>query len=164
MRLAALPESLPPSKLLSMKIDSNAPVVLAAEIRIEAPPDLVWDVLTDVKEWPTWHPGIRSVVADRTAGLAMTFRWRPGPYQIESTVQEFEPQERIGWIGRSLGVAARHVWTIRPDAGGAVVHTDESMTGLLPRLMRRQLHKSVQKDLDTWLRNLQTEAERRAAA
>ena len=164
MRLAALPESFPPSKLLSMKIDANAPVVLAAEVHIEAPPDVVWDVLTDVKEWPTWHPGIRSVVADRSPGLEMRFRWRPGPYQIDSTVQEFEPQERIGWIGRSPGVAARHVWTIRPDAGGAVVHTDESMTGLLPRLMRRQLHKSVQKDLDTWLRNLQTEAERRAAS
>jgi uncharacterized protein YndB with AHSA1/START domain len=88
-------------------IDSNAPVVLAAERHIEAPANVVWDVLTDVEEWPTWHSGIRSVVADRRPGLQMTFRWRPGPYQIESTVQEFEPQERIGWTGRSPGLAAR---------------------------------------------------------
>jgi uncharacterized protein YndB with AHSA1/START domain len=147
-----------------MMIDSNAPVVLAAEKHIEAPAKVVWEVLTDVQEWPTWHPGIRSVVADRTPGLEMKFRWRPGPYQIESIVQEFEPQERIGWTGRSPGVAARHIWIIRPDAGGTMVHTDESMTGLLPRLMRRQLHKSVQKDLDTWLRNLEIEAERRTAS
>ena len=147
-----------------MMIDSNAPVVLAAERHIDAPANVVWDVLTDVKEWPTWHAGIRSVVADREPGVEMTFRWRPGPYQITSTVQEFEPQERIGWTGRSFGIAARHVWTIRPDAGGVVVHTDESMTGLLPRLMRRQLRKTVQKDLDTWLQNLETEAERRATS
>ena len=115
-----------------MMIDSNAPVVLAAEVQIPAPADVVWNVPTNVQEWPKWHPGIRSVDADRPPGLEMTFRWRPGPYQIESTVLEFEPQERIGWTGRSLGVAARHVWTIRPNAGGAVVHTDESMTGLLP--------------------------------
>jgi uncharacterized protein YndB with AHSA1/START domain len=96
-----------------MLIDLNAPVVLAAEIHIEAPKEVVWDVLTDVQAWPKWHPGVRSVVAERSPGLEMTFRWRPGPYQIVSTVQEFEPQKRIGWTGRSPGVAARHVWTIR---------------------------------------------------
>ena len=133
-------------------------------MNIEAPVHLVWDVLIDVQAWPAWHPGIRSVVADRSPGLEMNFRWRPGPYQIDSTVHEFDPRERFGWTGRSPGVAARHVWTIRSDARGAVVHTDESMTGLFPRLMRRQLRKSVQKDLDTWLLHLKTEAERRSAS
>ena len=32
---------------------------------------------------------------------------------------------------------------------------------LLPRLLRRQLSKSVQKDLDEWLGHLKVEAERR---
>lgn len=164
MRPDALPSLLQPSKLLIMMIDSNAPVVLAAERHIEAPAKVVWAVLTDVEKWPTWHPGIRSVVADRRPGVEMTFRWRPGPYMIKSTVQEFKPPEHIGWTGRSFGIAARHVWTIRSDSGGVIVHTDESMTGLLPRLMRRQLHKTVQKDLDTWLENLETEAVRRAAS
>jgi hypothetical protein len=108
-------------------------------------------------------PVIRSVVADGAPGPQMTFRWKPGPYRIDSTVQEFEPQERIGWTGHSPGVAARHVWTVRPDAGGgALVHTDESLTGVLPRLLRRQLSKSVQKDLDDWLGHLKVEAERRS--
>ena len=77
-----------------MMIDSNASVVLAAERHIDAPASVVWDVLTDVEGWPTWHSGIRSVIADRAPGVGMTFRWRPGPYQITSMVQEFEPQER----------------------------------------------------------------------
>ena len=148
-----------------MLIDSNAPVVVTAEIRIAASPEVVWDAVTEVEKWPTWHPAIRSVVADKAPGLDMTFRWRPGPFQIESTVKVFDPQKSIGWTGRAPGIAARHIWTIRPIAQGAVgVRTDESMTGLLPRLMRRQLRKSVQSDLDSWLRNLKTEAERRAAS
>jgi uncharacterized protein YndB with AHSA1/START domain len=165
MRLGTYLVCVPPSRLLGMMIDSNAPVALTAEIRIAAPSEVVWDTLTNVEKWPMWHPAIRSVEADRAPGKDMTFRWRPGPYQIKSTVQAFDPQKSIGWTGRAPGIAARHVWTIRPVAQGAVVvRTDESMTGLLPRLIRRQLRKSVQADLDSWLRNLKIEAERQAAS
>ena len=124
---------------------------------------VVWDLISDVGRWPSWHPGIRSVAVDGPAGPGMDFRWRPGPYRIHSTVEEFWPGQRISWTGRSLGVAARHVWTIRPDAAGCFVHTDESMTGVLPRLLRRQLGKSLQRDLDTWLGHLKAEAQRPSA-
>jgi uncharacterized protein YndB with AHSA1/START domain len=144
-----------------MMIDSAAPVVLTTEVFVEAPVNVAWDLLVDVQGWPTWHPGIRSVVADRPPGPGMEFRWRPGPYRIDSAVQEFEPRKRIGWTGRSPGVAARHVWTLRADGDGVVVRTEESLTGLLPRLLRRRLQVSVRTDLDEWLGHLKTEAERR---
>jgi hypothetical protein len=42
-------------------VDPDAPVVAESELEIEARPEAVWDVLTDIESWPTWNPEVKSV-------------------------------------------------------------------------------------------------------
>ena len=47
--------------------------VASTTTTIKAPPDSVWETLTDVREYPRWRPGLRSVDVLSTEGA---LRWR----------------------------------------------------------------------------------------
>ena len=62
-----------------------------------------------------------------------------------------------------MGIDAVHVWTIEPRGPTTTrVHTEESWTGLLPRVLRKMMHNSLKKSLDEGLPAIKAEAERRA--
>lgn len=95
-----------------MAINPNAPVVGVGEVRVQAPPPVVWTIMSTISEWPRWNPEIST--ADLVGPLASgsTFRWRSGPGAITSVLREVRPDELIEWTGRTLGVSAIHVWRI----------------------------------------------------
>jgi hypothetical protein len=62
-----------------------------------------------------------------------------------------------------MGLRAAHAWRVSPSAHGCSVRTDESLSGLPARLFTGRLRRSVQADLDAWVRLLKLEAESRAA-
>ena len=66
-----------------------------------------------------------------------------------------------GWTGRTLGVAAVHVWQIDGQGDGTRVVTEESWAGFLARLLRGPMRKALRKALDEGLPALREEAERR---
>lgn len=41
-----------------MKVDSQAPLLAKKEIVINAPIYNVWQIQTDIYNWPTWQPGV----------------------------------------------------------------------------------------------------------
>ena len=48
-------------------INQAAPVVASSEAEVSASPDLVWDVLTVIEQWPRWNPDVKWVSMDGTA-------------------------------------------------------------------------------------------------
>ena len=46
-------------------IDREAPVIGASEIEIVAAPTVVWEVLTDIEEWPRAWTRVRGSDAER---------------------------------------------------------------------------------------------------
>jgi hypothetical protein len=144
------------------RIDVGAPVVGAAEIQISAEPQLVWDVLTAFERWPTWNPDIESISMYGDVAAGSEFRWKAGPGKITSTIQEVDPPRLITWTGRTFGIRAIHVWWLEPCDGVTTVLTEESYQGLVARLFRRSLQKTLDRALDNGLRYLKAEAERRA--
>jgi hypothetical protein len=145
-----------------MHADREAPVFEKGEAVIEAPPEVVWDTLTDFRSWPSWMPGVRTVEIGETVGVGTRFKWKAGPGTINSQVIEWEPPRAVGWKGHSLGIEALHAWRI--DGGGqeSRVVTEESWSGLLARLLRGPMQKTVRKALDDGLSALKVEAEQRA--
>jgi hypothetical protein len=63
-----------------------------------------------------------------------------------------------------MSIKAMHHWRLEPHDCGTRVETEESFSGLLARLFRGQLQKSLDKSLDEGLEHLKREAERRAGA
>lgn len=150
-------------KQILMEINHDAPVVATAEIAINADPEVVWEVISDVAKWPAWNPAVKSVSVDGPVEVGRTFRWKAGPGTITSTVQELERPHVIGWSGRTMGVPARHVYRLETRDGGTLVHTSESWEGMIASLLRKSLTKQLQASLESGLQSLKAEAERRTA-
>jgi uncharacterized protein YndB with AHSA1/START domain len=145
-----------------VEVDRSAPAVADAETEIAADPETVWEVLTDLEGWPRWNPDVSSVRLDGRVEPGATFTWKAGRATITSTIRKTERPSLIGWTGKTAGIDAIHVWRLEPRDGGTLVRTEESWQGLLVRLLRGPMRKSLQKAVDGGLGHLKAEAERRA--
>ena len=146
-----------------MDVNRAAPVVAADEIEIAASPQAVWDVLTDLESWPRWNSDVKSMSMEGALAQGTVFRWRAGPGTITSTIQDLQPPTLIAWTGTTFGIKARHVYRLEPRGDGTLVHTEESYEGLVARLLRGSLQKTLEKGLSDGLRYLKAEAEGRPA-
>lgn len=115
---------------------------------IDAPPERVWQVLTDLDSYAEWNPFIiegsgRVAVGEKLklrmqppGGRAMTFR----PLVLES-----DPDRELRWRGRLLvpGIFdGEHWFRLTPDGEGTRLEHGEAFTGLLPRFMGKVLKQS----------------------
>jgi uncharacterized protein YndB with AHSA1/START domain len=142
-----------------VEINAQAPLVARKEIFIQASPDKVWDIQTDINSWKDWQPDISraQLYGDLTVGSV--FRWTSGGLAITSMLQEVEPGRRIAWTGHALGSNAKHIWIFRPQDDGTLVTTEESMEGWLIRLLKPLMPRFLEQSLDVWLSSLKTKAE-----
>jgi uncharacterized protein YndB with AHSA1/START domain len=139
-----------------LEIDRDAPVVIEKEVEIQAGPDSVWNVLTDVERWPAWNPDIKSAKLKGPFAEGTVFRWKSGPSTITSTLERIDQPRLVGWRGKTLGAQAIHVWRLEPTASGTGVKTEESMSGVVPRLFQRSMQRTLEKSLDTWFKEMAT--------
>jgi uncharacterized protein YndB with AHSA1/START domain len=146
-----------------MDVNRAAPVVAADEIEIDASLQTVWDVLTDLEGWPRWNSDVKSMSTEGALAQGTVFRWKAGPGTITSTIQDVQPPTLIAWTGTTFGIKARHVYRLEQRGDGTVVNTEESYEGLVARLLRGSLQKTLEKGLSDGLRSLKAEAERRPA-
>lgn len=143
-------------------IDERAPVAAEREIEIAAPRETVWDVLTTIDAWPTWDPNVAWTSVDGEVVEGSRFRWKAGPGTITSTLERVEAPALIAWTGRTLGIDAVHVWRLESRNGSTLVTTEETYDGLVARVFRGRLQKTLENALESGLRNLKAEAERTA--
>jgi uncharacterized protein YndB with AHSA1/START domain len=143
-------------------INHSAPAVASAEILVEAPIETVWDVITDIDQWPRWNPAITEASLKGGLQPGSTFRWKAGPGGITSTLLQVNPPHVLGWTGKTFGIKAMHVYQLEPDAGGTRVRTAESWEGLPVRLVPGRMQKMLEDALGPGLEALKREAEKRA--
>jgi len=141
-------------------INKQAPIVGSSEIEIAAAPEVVWEVLTAFERWPRWNPDVKSVSMHGPVAEGSMFRWKAGPGTITSTIRRAEPSRLIAWTGKTLGIKAIHFWYLEARDGKTFVRTEESYDGLVARLLRRSLQKTLDGALADGLRYLKAEAER----
>lgn len=145
-------------------VDHQAPVCESAETAIEAPPELVWDTLSDLRSWPQWMPGVKSIEVGEPVGIGTEFQWKAGPGTIRSEILDCDRPRSVGWEGRTLGISALHIWRMEMQDGNTKVFTEESWAGPLPRLLPGLMSKTVRKALQDGLPALRAEVQRRAAS
>ena len=78
---------------------------LHREIDIEAPPAVVWAVLTDTLAYPEWNPFIPRLSGELRAGAKLEVRIEPPggrAMTFKPTVLAVEPERELRWLGRLL--------------------------------------------------------------
>ena len=116
----------------------NADRELRAEGYVDAPPERVWALLTDLSRMPDWSPELVRMVPLKRGGLRVG-QWYLGinrrkavVWPTRSVVAEVEPGKRLTWDTKSSG--ARWIWELVPEGEGTrVVHrrpVPRGITGL----------------------------------
>ena len=142
-----------------MEINPSASAVARHEILVAAPPERVCAALTDIDRWPDWQPGVSRARLEGPLAPGSTFRWRANGVGIRSTLREVRPPDRISWEGKAPGTRAAHAWTLEGEGSRTRVHTEESLEGWLPRLLRRPMQKNLENSLREALETLKRTVE-----
>jgi hypothetical protein len=142
----------------SGRIQESAPVKASVEITVNASPEKVWGLLTDVKDWPKWHPDITKAEISGPLQRGTDFTWTSGA-NIQSRIALVQPVEEFAWTGTAYKAKAIHVWKLQRLSGDrTLVRTNESMDGFLLALFYSS--KKLQESDQRWLNDLKAAAER----
>jgi hypothetical protein len=117
-------------------------------VDIDATPEQVWHVLTDLPAYPEWNPFITSAEGTVAPGRRLSMSIQPvnaRPVTLRPTVLEVTPGRRLRWRGR-LGIPGlfhtEHIFTITvQDGGGVRLWQEEWFRGLLAPLMTGSLNR-----------------------
>src|SRR5437899_3116394 len=108
-------------------------------IHINAPPDAVWAVMTDVERWPEWTKSEKSVerLEDGPFVLGSTakLRIRRAPATGVWRVTEFTEGRSFTWENASAGVHGVATHLIEPDGDGSKVTLSVTLSGLVATLL-----------------------------
>lgn len=143
-----------------ISINKNAPVKAKKSIQIDASPSRVWELLSDIDNWHEWHEDIKEAKINGQLAIGSTFDWKSGGTKIHSTLHTVTPQEKIGWSGKAFGAYAIHNWTLSDVNGKTEVSVEESMEGALMRFFRGFMQNTLEKGMDSWLKQLKKAAEK----
>ncbi|KLO46977.1 polyketide cyclase [Mycobacterium nebraskense] len=137
-------------------------------VEIDAPPQLVWDVFSDVEHWPDWTASVTSLAGRDGSALAIGRRFaikQPGMQKLVWTVTEFDPGTSWTWVQRSQGVnvTARHYVTARPD-GGTLVRQELDQRGALGALVAKLMVKKTKRFLELEAQGLKARSEQLSRA
>jgi hypothetical protein len=122
---------------------------LDATTEIEAPAELVWQVIADTPRYREWNPFIRAIDGDLREGarLHVTIQ-APGrmPVTFRARVMRLDPGRELRWRGQWYVPGlfdGDHALTVEPlGAGRSRFRTHENVTGLLLPILTKAMRQS----------------------
>lgn len=138
------------------KINPEASIRDSQSTIILAPIDKVWDILTDINQWPEWNPDINSVQFEALKEGG-TFKWDFRGTNNLSTFRMIKKPEVLSWTAGTIGLKSIHVWTLEAtDSDRTIVTVDESLQGFRTLFYS---HQKLHSTLLNWLEYLKQRAE-----
>ena len=124
---------------------------LAAEIEIDAPPETVWQVLTDFDAYPEWNPVEIEMKGRPVEGTTLEHTSKlPGnrPMTFRPTIVEASPNRTLAWDGRLFMPGlfdVRHRFALEPlNDGRTRLRQSEVFRGVLIPFVGGTLRKTEQ--------------------
>lgn len=142
------------------EINRSAPAICSGTIAIQAPAEVVWNLITGINDWSKWQTDISRARLQGAIAVGTIFTWTTGGVGITSTIHTVEVYKAFGWTGKTFGAKAIHNWTISHDGSITTVTVEESMEGFLVSLFRKSFNQNLAKGMDRWLALLKEQAEK----
>jgi hypothetical protein len=139
---------------------------LRTEIEIQASPEKVWGILTDLASYTDWNPFIHRAVGTIALDEQITMYYgTPGTKEgtLHCTVRACVPNQELRWSWRILVPAlytGEHSFVIEPLGAGRVRFVDrEVFSGLLSPLFAGQIDTSSRRGFEAMDQALKARAE-----
>jgi len=122
---------------------------LKTKIDIEAAPETVWAVLSDLPSYPSWNPFIREASGTLAAGERLEIELqleRGHSMRFRPTVLAADADRELRWRGRLVAPGVfdgEHRFAIEPTARGSRLVQEERFTGLLVPFLARGLQRGT---------------------
>ncbi|MGW5262229.1 SRPBCC family protein [Microbispora sp. NPDC004025] len=135
------------------RVDPDAQLISSSHLVVDVAADRVWEVMADLRAWPSWASRIRITELGEVRPGA-SFRWRLNGVPLRSRFAVVEPARELTWTGTFLGryrAVDRHV--LEPlEGGGTRITVEESLAGpLLPLFYREPMLRA---NHERWLSDL----------
>lgn len=141
---------------------------LHTHIEVNATPDVVWTVLTDLENYGAWNPFVVSLQGSIAVGERLATRIHPPggkAMTFHPKVTIVEDQRVFEWLGK-LGLPGifdgRHRFELEPTPTGTRFTQTEAFKGLLVRFMRRSLDTQTMEGFEAMNSALKARAEAHA--
>lgn len=137
-------------------------------VEIDAPPQLVWQVFSDVERWPEWTASVTSLAGLDGPGLAVGKRFaikQPRMSKLVWRVTEVDPGSSWTWVQRAPGAStsARHDVIPRPG-GRTLVRQRLDQRGVLGGLVARLMGSMTKRYLKLEAEGLKARSEQLSRA
>lgn len=142
---------------------------LSTEVVIDASPERVWEILTDLPSYHRWNPFIIESEGEVAVGRRLTNRLQPpgGKAQtFKPTVTVADRTRTFEWLGR-LGLPGvfdgRHRFDLEATTGGGTrLRHQEFFNGVLVRFLRSRLDTDTREGFELMNQALKERAEAEA--
>jgi hypothetical protein len=122
---------------------------LRTDVDIDATPERVWEVLTDLAGYPAWNPFIVRAEGVVETGRRLTLTMQPvggRATTLRPRLVEVDAPRRLRWRG-TVGVPglldAEHTFTLEPRRSGTRLVHQEDFRGLLVPLLAASLDRGT---------------------
>lgn len=112
-------------------------------IGVQAPAEVVWEVVSEFESWTHWNPLYRRAEGELKIGKALVLEQHlPGeaPRVIQPIVQDWVPYEQLHWRSTRVGgfvTAIRYLEIENMGPANATFSNGELFMGMLVRLVSR---------------------------
>ena len=109
---------------------------------IEAPPEEIWPVLTDIAAWPEWDSGVTNVHGRLAVGEKLKIRVEANPGRAfpVRVVTLSEPDRIVFRGGMPLGLfTGERTYTLQPEGASTRFPMREQYTGPLARMIFKSI-------------------------
>ena len=120
---------------------------MSATIQIDAPPETVWAVLTDLGGYQDWNPLFREASGQVAVGNRIKLRSVQPANGRMMTVQPkitvADPGAELRWVASLPGImSGEHLFKLTPADGGTRLEQSETFRGLLTAFSGKTLAKA----------------------
>jgi hypothetical protein len=118
-------------------------------IGVQAPAEVVWEVVSDFSTWKDWNPLYRKAEGQMKIGTALTLEQHlPGepPKVVAPIVQDWVPYEQLHWRSTRLGgfvTAIRYLEIENMGPNNSTFSNGELFMGLLLRFVSREERRKL---------------------
>ena len=110
---------------------------VSSTVEINASPERVWAVLTDLPGHASWDPFITAISGSLVPGQKLNVTIKPPggrPMSFKPTVTSVAEDRELAWLGRFVMPGlfdGAHRFTLEPTQSGTKLQASESFSGLL---------------------------------